>query len=114
MKGERLLVPLALLAAVLAVTGFVHLYDPYTYGLYPVCLLKRLTGWQCAGCGATRALYHLTRGEGAEAFRLNPAFVLALPALAAIALARRRWFATPLFWFGLVAALALFTVMRNL
>lgn len=105
---------LAVGVVALVIMCFVRCFDPAVHRFYPPCLWNRLTGWQCAGCGATRALYHLTRGEWAEAFRLNPGFVAALPVLAVIALFRRRWFDTSRFWFGLLAVLALFTVLRNL
>lgn len=44
------------------------------------CTFRRITGWDCIGCGATRALEALLRLDFIEAFRYNPVFCIALPA----------------------------------
>ena len=40
------------------------------------CGWKTVTGWPCAGCGGTRALFCLTGGEWFEALCMNPAVVV--------------------------------------
>jgi hypothetical protein len=40
--------------------------------LAPRCPLRTLTGWECPGCGSTRALSALARGDLAAAWRFNP------------------------------------------
>jgi hypothetical protein len=45
-----------------------------------LCLFRRLADWECPGCGMTRAMAWLLRGEWQQALELN---ALALP-LAAV------------------------------
>jgi hypothetical protein len=80
-------------AIVLGVTGvgvatMVYFFNPSAYGFYPVCQFHRLTGWNCPGCGATRALYALLHGNFSAALRDN---ALAVVGLAAAAV-RGGWF----------------------
>jgi hypothetical protein len=70
-----------LAAAAIAGAAILHWFPPGTSGFYPVCLLHRLTGLDCAGCGATRAAYHLVHGHLLLALRHNALFILALPAI---------------------------------
>jgi hypothetical protein len=74
-------------AIVLGATAFgvgatVFFFDPGTHGFYPACAFHNLTGLNCPGCGATRALYALLHGNFSAAMRDNALFVLALAALA--------------------------------
>ena len=51
---------------------------------YTLCTLRRVTGIPCPGCGMTRALGALARGEVAQAVHMHPLaipFVLELVAL---------------------------------
>lgn len=48
----------------------------------PVCPFRAATGWDCPGCGGTRALHQLLTGHLAAAVDLNLLAVLALPFLA--------------------------------
>ena len=65
----------------------------------PACPFHELTGWPCPGCGATRCVRHVFRGEFAAAFLVNPLMFATLAAItlfdlhAAIVLALRlpRW-----------------------
>jgi hypothetical protein len=65
--------------AALGVCAVVFFFNPVQNGFYPVCLFHRLTGWNCPGCGMTRALYALLHGEFRVALRDNAFFLLALP-----------------------------------
>jgi hypothetical protein len=110
-------------AAGLAGGAMVFFFNPTTHAFYPVCQFHRLTGLNCPGCGATRALYALLHGEVLTALRDNALFVLALAAaglrgiwLAAGKIRRRpagelfpRNWAWPLLFITVV-----FAVLRNL
>ena len=111
----------ALFAAFVLVVLF--LFDPARHAFFPVCLFKRLTGYDCPGCGGLRAFHHLLRGDFWEAFRLNPLVVTALPFLGVWAVRaclrpgkRSRSGSGPaLFWaWLLLAVVVLFGIIRNL
>jgi hypothetical protein len=76
----------------LATAALVVLYrfDPATSPLYPPCVFHELTGLHCAGCGSLRAFHALLHGEWRRALGLNPASVMAVPALAVL-VARQVW-----------------------
>ncbi|HEY8849503.1 MAG TPA: DUF2752 domain-containing protein, partial [Thermoanaerobaculia bacterium] len=48
-------------------------------GAPDVCLIKRVTGRPCWGCGMTRAIASLLRGRFRQAFRYNPRVVIVGP-----------------------------------
>ena len=112
----------ALLAVVLA--GLLWWFDPAELHL-PLCTFHRLTGWDCPGCGATRATHELLHGRISAAWRANALWVLLLPALIYSAagelwrlsggrpwpggLARQKWF-----WVFVIVAAAIFFILRNL
>src|ERR1700733_14865527 len=73
-------------AALLAV---VYLYDPTQHTFYPRCALYELTGWQCPGGGAPRALHALLHGRLLRAVEFTPLAVLALGGMPVVALAYR-------------------------
>ena len=75
---------LALAAGVSAassVSFILYKFPPASYGFYPPCPFHALTGLLCPGCGATRALAALVRGNLAEAMQSNGLFVVLLPIL---------------------------------
>jgi hypothetical protein len=47
----------------------------------PTCLLKVTTGFDCPGCGGTRAFWYLLHGNVPAAVRHHAMFVFALPFL---------------------------------
>ena len=117
-------------AAVLAGLGFgaaalVFLYrhDPSASHLYPRCIFHALTGLECPGCGATRALYHLLHGRIVEALRFNALFIIFSPMLTiagaaeATAIWNRRTvnvIRQPWIGWAIVVLLIGWTVFRNL
>jgi hypothetical protein len=63
---------------------------PAELASWPVaCVFRRLWGWECFGCGLTRALNVALHGDLAGAMSLNRLVVLVLPALTAVAAWRR-------------------------
>lgn len=69
-----------------AAIGAVILYHfpPTPHSFYPPCLFHMVTGLQCPGCGATRAVYHLLHGDVAGAFRFNQLLFVLMPFLAVV------------------------------
>lgn len=63
------------------------IFDPFRQDV-PLCALHALTGLECPGCGATRAVHALLDGHLLLALRNNALVVLALPLLAALAVRR--------------------------
>lgn len=101
-----------------------HQFDPARSGFYPRCTFHQVTGLNCPGCGGLRATHHLLHGHAAAALRHNALVVLAVPVLAAWAghWLWRRWRGIPprlaapstVWWWGMLGALLLFSVLRNL
>ncbi|MDB6112162.1 MAG: hypothetical protein JWR69_3912 [Pedosphaera sp.] len=99
-------------------------FNPTQHAFYPICVFHKLTGLQCPGCGASRALYSLLHGHLLAALHFNPLLVLALPFLA-ISAGRRLLrelagkppppVAVRAFWIKLlVVAIIAFTILRNI
>ena len=116
--------PLVIVLAALGLVGaaLLFFFDPAQHAFYPVCLFKKMTGYDCPGCGGLRAVHQLLRGDVWTAVQLNALAVLAVPALlicAPVAWRRRRvstsggssrflWI-----WF-VIATIVIFGVVRNL
>jgi uncharacterized protein DUF2752 len=79
-------------AGLLAGSGVLYTFSPTEHHFYPICVFHALTGWQCPGCGGTRALYHLLHLQVREALHYNAL----ITAIAPVALA---WF---VFWYASV------------
>lgn len=85
----------------------------------PACLFHWLTGWQCPGCGLTRAFLHLTRGHFFTAIKLNPlspiVFVIIIFAfIFPRVCVERAKKVSSLVWFFSSLALISFAVFRNI
>ena len=61
-------------------------HNPYQTQIFAPCPILALTGWQCPGCGSTRALYSLLHGDVPKALSMNP-LLLASYASAALLIA---------------------------
>jgi len=111
---------LALLAALVALA---RALGPAALRHLPTCPLHEWTGLFCPSCGATRAVYHLLRGELLAACSANALAVLAITG-AALAWLARPWLAPRLRRLGprargaalLAAAVVavVFAILRNL
>jgi len=112
-------------AALVAAAGAWVLYhfDPTKFGFYPRCVFHALTGLDCPGCGATRAMFHLLHGDVAGAFRFNPALLLYLPVMMYGGFDLARTFVTrgvsrpitqkPSLAWGIAVTLVLWWIVRN-
>ena len=98
-------------------------FPPERYSLYPQCPFRQLFNLQCPGCGATRALAALLRGDFAAAIHLNPLAAVLFPLAAAygvVAYARFikrlpiRLHLPPVAVYAALAVTLLFGVIRNL
>jgi hypothetical protein len=111
-KNLWLLIPLSLFA-------LLFFADPRGHSFFPPCLFHQVTGWNCPGCGATRATHDLLHGQFVRAFRDNALLVAALPLLATLS-GWKFFRLTPTVmlsprWLWLLAPLAVaFSVWRNL
>lgn len=107
-----------MLLSTAAGVGLLVLFRPGQYGFYPVCPIHAWTGLLCPGCGGTRAVAALLRGQFAEAWRWNQLVVAGTPlaiAYGSFVAVRGRWVQVPRgVWFGVSLAAAAFTVWRNL
>lgn len=126
-RRRRLLAPLVTLGVSALALGYVAAVDPNTPGHYPLCPTKYFFGFDCPGCGLTRATHDLITGNVAGALDHN-IFIIILAPLAVVLWVRwflRSWrgespevtygqFRRRNMWMmvGLVALLA-FGVIRN-
>lgn len=115
--------PLALAAAAAAAAiGVQAVFDPFTQDV-PLCPVHALTGLDCPGCGATRAVHALLSGDPVLALHSNALIVLALPVACALYVrwivdrvrGRERIIDPPKgMLVGLGALVVVFTIARNL
>ena len=85
-SNPLLRVSVALSLALIAV--LLWRFPPSQYAFYPQCPIYAAFSILCPGCGATRALAALLRGNLAEALRWNALVVYTLPASALYATCR--------------------------
>ena len=72
---------IAIWSLLVAGAAYLYWFEPGKTGFFPVCLFRFVTGYQCPGCGSTRAVHQLLHGHVVAAFMLNPFFLLAIPFL---------------------------------
>ena len=113
----------ALGLAALPCLALLYFRNPEEGGFYPPCFFYALTGLHCPGCGTLRGLHQLLNGNLLAAFGYNPYTMLALPVLGYAYLAAlllsvsgKRLptvFLPPALIWGLLAAVLVFWVLRN-
>ncbi len=77
---------IVLSVAALFIMVFFFFVNPAHCVWAPKCVFKLITGLQCPGCGASRAIYALLHGRLWEAISYNYFLLLALPYLIAVML----------------------------
>lgn len=124
-RARRLAPPLAAGAAVAVATLALRLRDPHVANSWGLCPTRLVTGLDCPLCGGLRAVNDLTHGDLAGAASSNLVLVLAVPVVLffwgrrVVACWRGGEAMSPLsipawVWVGGLAALTVFTVVRNL
>jgi uncharacterized protein DUF2752 len=125
-RSPRWSAPLAVAACFGGGVAYTLLTDPTnaTATSSPTCLLKLTTGFDCPGCGGTRAFWYLLHGNIPAAARHHAVFVFGLPFLIymyvawAVGLISGRRLPqlrlTPQVVGIFLAAWAVFSVLRNL
>jgi len=83
MRSPRWAAPAAIAACFAGVAGYVLVMNPTDNGAATptTCLVKLTTGFDCPGCGGTRAFYYLMRGNLPAAARHHALAVFAAPFL---------------------------------
>ncbi|HYN97922.1 MAG TPA: DUF2752 domain-containing protein [Pilimelia sp.] len=125
-RSPRWLAPAAILACFAGAAAYVLASDPTDVpaDAAPSCIVKLTTGFDCPGCGGTRAFFYLLHGNLPAAARHHLLFLFAVPFLVYLYAA---WAADQLFGRKLpplrlrsatigafLVAWLLFTVARNL
>src|SRR5215510_16110545 len=64
-----------------AISVFLFFFNPSSPAnqWFPKCPFRMITGFQCPGCGSTRAFYQLLHLHPIAAFKFNPLLMLTLP-----------------------------------
>ena len=105
--------------------AFLFLFNPASPAnqFFPKCPFRALTGFQCPGCGSTRAFYQLLHFHPIAAFKLNPLMMLTLPFLvygflgftksAITGQPQRRVFIPPIYLWAWLGLLIFFWIFRN-
>jgi len=60
-------------------------------GFFPQCIFRMATGYDCVGCGITRALHALAHADPVRALEMNALAVLLLPLVPLMILHGRGW-----------------------
>ena len=82
-KSPMWLAPLSVLTCIAGAAAYTVVTHPTdaAAGESPTCLLKYTTGFDCPGCGGTRAAWYLLHGNLGAAARHHAVFVFAVPFL---------------------------------
>lgn len=72
---------------VVAISVAAWAVDPSACQWAPKCAFKTLTGWQCPGCGISRAAHAAMHGRWDEALAYNWFFLVSIPYFVAVATA---------------------------
>lgn len=120
--GRRTLTATAAIAAI-AICSAYYLVDPADSGIYPRCLFRQLSGYDCPGCGSQRAIHSLLHGDLAAAWDYNALLLIEIPLMALLTAAWMLRHRYPAFHHNLnsravilliLASIIAWTIIRNL
>lgn len=124
-RTRQLMITGGVWLSVAAIAFFLFFFNPTSPAnqFFPKCPFRLLTGFQCPGCGSTRACYHLLHLDPVTAFKLNPLMILTLPFIiygllgytksAFTGQPPRRLFIPPLYMWAWLVVMILFWIFRN-
>src|SRR4249919_3185364 len=77
-KARQRMIAALIWVGLLAISIFLFFFNPASPAnqWLPKCPFRLLTGWQCPGCGSTRACYQLLHLHPLAAFKLNPLLLM--------------------------------------
>ncbi len=79
LRRSPLLAPVGTAVGVGLAVLALHLRDPHEHGSWGLCPFQAMTGWDCPGCGALRAVNDLGNGAVAAAWHSNALLVALVP-----------------------------------
>ena len=111
LKNWKIALPFTFI--VVAVLFFVYFNNPNVENsILPECVIHKVTGLYCTGCGITRATYALLHGDFSIAFRQNALAFFLLPTCVVV-LVYPKIFYVKYFPHILLFIIVAFTVLRN-
>lgn len=124
-RARQLTMTLGVWLGLAAIAIFLFFFNPASPAnqFFPKCPFRMITGFQCPGCGSTRACYHLLHLDPITAFKLNPLMVLTLPFIiygllgytksAVTGQPQRRVFIPPAYMWAWLVVMIFFWIFRN-
>jgi hypothetical protein len=124
-RGRQMMIAGGVWLSLAAISLFLFFFNPASPAnqFFPKCPFRLVTGFQCPGCGSTRACHYLLHLDLIGAFKLNPLLVLTLPFIvygllgytrsALSGQPQRRVFIPPLYLWGWLVVMILFWIFRN-
>ncbi len=82
--NTRRILVLVFIGVAVAAATMLYFVDPAECVWAPKCMVHELTGWQCPGCGISRATHTLLHGHFSEALRYNYFFIISIPYFIAV------------------------------
>ena len=119
-RTRQLMITAGVWLGLASVAIFLFFFNPASPAnqFFPKCPFRLVTGFQCPGCGSTRAFYQLLHLHPLAAFKLNPLMVLTMPFIiygllgftrsAVLGRPQRRLFIPPVYLWSWLALLIFF------
>lgn len=79
MKKRIFNIIILIILCIFFIFGYLHLYNEFHIGI--PCLFHEITGLYCPGCGITRCIFFIIKGNIYEAFKCNQLIFFLLPFL---------------------------------